>query len=206
MKSKMFTAVSILVFSLCLGVSAETTNDKNEALSAKKEEVKAKVEQMQEKVKIAEAKTEEKISFLQSLISKFKKAEVETLKTKTLKNFDVAIRNLENLSNRISSRIEKSDDQGKNTAEAKVLLEKANKQISTVKEEYKKLSEIIPDNFDKNSKKESKDAVKEQTKITKATIQMAQSLLSDAISSLKGQENKEDDTASTTIENLNENE
>lgn len=186
----------MLVFSLYLGASAETINDKNEAISAKKEEINAKVEQMQEKV-----------SFFKSLILKFKKVEVESLKTKTLKNFNVAIRNLENLAIRVGSRIEKSETQNKDIISAKISLENANVQIQKAKEEVIELSEIIPDSFDKNSNKETKDTVKEQTKITKESIQTAQSALIEAISSIKGQDrNDEEAEVSSTSENINQDE
>ncbi len=207
MKSKIITAVSVLMFSVCFIAGAETVNDNRDNLASKKEEVKAKIEQMQEKVQRDEEKKEEKVSLIKSLISRFKKTEVENLKTKTLKNFEVAIKNLENLSKRVGSRIEKSDTQGKDVTEAKSFLDKANIQILEAKDQYKKLSDIIPDLFDKNSKKESKDAVKEQTKITKETAKLAHSSLVQAISALKGEEeNIEDLNASSTIENLNQDE
>lgn len=175
---------SILTFSSVLAQNVDTQN--------KKEESRLKVEQLEEKQKRFEDKGQEKVGFFKSLLSIFVKTETETLKTKTLRNFDITIKNLENLSKRIESRIEKIEETGKDLTDSKNLLASSTVQIEIAKAEYKKLSEIIPDSFDKDSKKEIKEAVKEQTKNTKEAIQRAQNLLSDTISSIKPEETQAD--------------
>jgi hypothetical protein len=209
MKTTIFT--SILALTLCFNTfaNAETLNNKKDVISAKKEEIKAKIEQVEVKKQAVENKKEEKVSLLKSIIQKFQKVEEESLKTKTLKNFEVAIRNLENLSRRVSSRIEKTEIAGDDIAEAKVLLEKANSDIILAKNELVKLTDTIPDNFNKNSKKESIEAVKEQTKNTKEAIKVAQASITEVISSIKGPEDTKIDeeiSTSSTTDNINQDE
>lgn len=210
MKSKTIIAIMILAISISFSAKTIAFGETNESTSTKKEEVKVKIEQMAERQQSVDEKKvikEEKVSFIKSFLQRFKKTEVESLKSKTLKNFDVAIRNLENLSKRLGSRIEKMETSGKDVSEVKVLLEEANSKISVSKEEYKKLSDIIPDDFSKDSKKEIKDVVKEQTKVTKEAIKDAQASLAKTITSIKGPENKEDaEELSSTTDSLKQEE
>ena len=160
------TAIAISLLSSGVALAGNiSTNTLKTATTSKKVQVQNKVQQ---KIKTIEKK-------------------IETVQDKFLKNFDVAMRNLNNLSAKASFIITKMSNSGKDVTATKVLFASSTLAISNARTEYNNLRNLVSGTASTTpkAKKALLASVKTQSEKTKTAIKTAHSSIVDVINSLK---------------------
>ncbi len=219
MKIKLLSLALLGLISLPILSSAETPPTKAEMearrkeletrreemkkeLEARKNEIDAKKEEMKDKRETIKNEIESKREAIKGEVKERKemaadkiKERVENFINKIEERFNSAIERLEKLSSRIESRITKLESEGKDTTEAKKLLETAKTKIVIAKESISKID--LTNLSDSSTKEEIKtkfDALKPQIENTKTLTTEAHSALVDVIKNLKPGQSAENAT------------
>jgi hypothetical protein len=110
---------------------------------------------------------------------------VETQRDIFLRNFDVAIRNLDSLSGRVNSLVAKISATGKDVTVLQPALASSTVKIALAKTEYNNLKNLIPQTILAKNRKTILAQIKTQTEKTKNAIKEAHASVVDIINSLR---------------------
>lgn len=177
-----------------------------------RDEVKQQINQEREDLKNKISSTSEKIKTLREEIRDEIEIKIgkklDDQKNKIAKEFEIALRNLNNFITRTESRISKLDANKIDTTEAKVLLATAKTKVLAAQTEVTNLENLLAQNIpsvasstQKEIRKTVLQSIKVQSEKTKTAIKAAQKAIVDVINSLKPGQNRLDKASSTKEEN-----
>jgi len=188
-KKILITSLSLLLISGSFVFAEESSSSSATSSNTETTQIKNDIKVQKQKIledakKIKEAEKNKNVDIKKLINDKVEK-KVESQKEKVLKNFDVAIRNLESLLARANSRIEKIELAGKSTDTLKSLAGIATEKIMTAKTEYTKLENSIPQMITVGERKTVIASIKSQSEKTKTAIKSAHEAIVNIINSMK---------------------
>ena len=174
---------SIFLGLMVLAGPALAQQSLKDAIKTKLEEQKAKIE---EKVKENKMEVQQKVQEVKKKLEAKQAERIMAMSKKMLARFDLAVKRLDNLAGRVSSRLDAIAKTGKDVAKNRKALDEAKAKVDIVRTKLADAKASFDALINSETPKADFETAKAKLNDVKDAIKTAQSALVDVVSSIKG--------------------